>query len=48
MVIVVGAETIFGSTESASAKVVDAATSTLNDGTAHLTMSLTGNSAGRA
>ena len=46
VVIVVGAETIFGSTESASAKVVDAATSTLNDGTAHLTISLTGNSAG--
>jgi hypothetical protein len=46
VVIIVGAVTIFGSSESASAKVVEAATSTLNDGTAHLTVSITGNAGG--
>jgi hypothetical protein len=46
ILLVVGAVVIFGGSESASAKVVSAVDSTLNNGTAHLTMTLSGSSAG--
>jgi hypothetical protein len=42
LVVVVGAVTIFGGSQSASAKVANAVTTSLNDRTAHVTMTLTG------
>ena len=41
LLVAVGAVTIFGGSPSASARVVDAVTNTLNDGTAHMTATFT-------
>ena len=46
LLVIAGAVTIFGSSESASAKVADAVTTSLHDGTAHLTVTLAGSTAG--
>ncbi|MGH9017234.1 MAG: hypothetical protein ACRDY1_05755 [Acidimicrobiales bacterium] len=46
VIVVVVAVTVFGRSESASAKVVDAVNKTLTNGTAHLTMSLSGRTQG--
>ncbi len=45
VLVIVGAVTIFGSSESAGAKVVNAVTTSLNDGSAHVTVALTGSAA---
>jgi hypothetical protein len=45
VLVIVGAVTIFGSSESAGAKVVNAVTTSLNDGSAHVTVNLTGSAA---
>jgi hypothetical protein len=46
LLVIVGAVTIFGSSESASAKVVNAVTTSLKDGTAHVTVTLAGSAVG--
>jgi hypothetical protein len=46
ILLVVGAVVVFGGTESASAKVVDAVNTTLSDGSAHVTMTLSGQADG--
>jgi hypothetical protein len=46
ILLVVGAVVVFGGTTSASAKVIDAVNSTLKDGTAHVTMNLSGSADG--
>jgi hypothetical protein len=46
VLLVVAAVIVFGRSESASAKVVDAVNSTLKDGTAHVTMTVSGQAAG--
>src|ERR1022692_4590496 len=42
ILLIVGAVVVFGNSTSASAKVINAVTSTLNDGTAHVTLNLSG------
>jgi hypothetical protein len=46
ILVVVGIVVVFGDSTSASAKVVDAVNSTLSDGTAHVTMNLSGSADG--
>jgi len=46
ILLVVGGVVVFGHTESASATVVNAVNSTLSNGTAHVTLSMTGHAAG--
>jgi len=46
ILLIVGAVVVFGNSTSASAKVINAVTSTLNDGTAHVTLNLSGSAQG--
>jgi hypothetical protein len=46
ILLVVGAVTVFGTTTSASARVIDAVTNALNNGTAHMTVTLSGTTDG--